>query len=44
MHLPTKVNSWFVTTYLVIKHNSDSDAFLYKQLALVKAIPSVVCQ
>ena len=25
MHLPTKVNSLFVTTYLAIKHNSDPD-------------------
>ena len=26
MHLPTKVHSLFVTTYLRIKHNSDSDS------------------
>ena len=25
MHLPTKVNSWFMTTYLAIKHNYYSD-------------------
>ena len=28
LHLPTKVNDWFVTTYLAIKHNSDSELLL----------------